>query len=697
MTQSKATTTPQPEKTAAPFATIEEALEEIRAGRMVVVCDDENRENEGDLTLAAQFATPEAINFMAKEGRGLICLSLTPERCEELGLELMAAKNESSFETPFTVSIEAREGVTTGISAHDRARTIQVAVDPETHPRDLVQPGHIFPLKSRSGGVLERTGQTEAAVDLARLAGLNPAGVICEVMNDDGTMARVGDLAGYCARHGLKMITIADLIAYRRRHDKLVERVAAARLPTAFGEFEVVGYRSLVDEKHHVALVKGEVEGRSDVLVRVHSECLTGDVFHSLRCDCGEQLESALAMIEAEGEGVLLYLAQEGRGIGLLNKLKAYRLQEDGLDTVEANLQLGLPADLRDYGIGAQILADLGLSSIRILTNNPKKIKGLEGYGLSVSAQVPIEHAPNPHNEEYMRTKAKRMGHTLHHQGLNLDAELLHSEREQDRAVAKDEQAQRKDTAVHDGFNERDGVEGHDGLEGRDGVEGRDGAGIFPGSGPDPGRRVCDCRRALLRGAGRAAGEWRARRVRAGRAGQGRSVRRARRVRAAARRLIRGAIRSLRWSGLSRRGDQGRDRPLRVRLRRDGSGGDAGPAGHGRAVRVRRAHVRDDGAGARARRRWQARSGTSRRRGGARDGRAARRARGRPQRPARTRPLNCRTRWPRYVTAAVRVRRSGRVAATRWSRPSGDSIRTCRRCGSSSGRRPGACMYAHAV
>jgi len=425
-------------KTTTAFATIEDALQDIRQGRMVVVCDDENRENEGDLTLAAQFATPEAINFMAKEGRGLICLSLTAERCDELGLELMAAKNESSFQTPFTVSIEAREGVTTGISAHDRARTIQVAIDPETRPRDLVQPGHIFPLKSRSGGVLERTGQTEAAVDLARLAGLNPAGVICEVMNDDGTMARVDDLVGYCVRHELKMITIADLIAYRRRHDKLIERVVSAQLPTAFGEFDVVGYRSLVDNKHHMALVKGEVSGQRDVLVRVHSECLTGDVFHSLRCDCGEQLQSALSMIEAEGEGVLLYLAQEGRGIGLLNKLKAYRLQEDGLDTVEANLQLGLPADLRDYGIGAQILVDLGLSSIRILTNNPKKIRGLEGYGLSVSAQIPIEHATNPHNEEYMRTKRERMGHTLHHQGLNLDAELLHSEHQHDRAIAED-------------------------------------------------------------------------------------------------------------------------------------------------------------------------------------------------------------------------------------------------------------------
>src|SRR5271169_1695294 len=290
-------------RTTTQFATIEEALEEIRAGRMVVVCDDENRENEGDLTLAAQFATPEAINFMAKEGRGLICLSLTSERCDELGLDLMAAKNESSFETPFTITVEAREGVTTGISAHDRAHTIQVAIDPETRPHDLVQPGHVFPLKSRAGGVLERAGQTEAAVDLARLAGLNPAGVICEVMNDDGTMARVPDLVEYCLRHGLRMITVADLIAYRRRHDKLVERVVATRLPTAFGDFEAVGYRSLIDDKHHVALVKGEVAGASDVLVRVHSECLTGDVFHSLRCDCGEQLESALSMIEREGQG----------------------------------------------------------------------------------------------------------------------------------------------------------------------------------------------------------------------------------------------------------------------------------------------------------------------------------------------------------------------------------------------------------
>jgi len=420
------------------FATVEEAIEDVRQGKMVVVCDDEDRENEGDLTLAAQFATPEAINFMAKEGRGLICLALTPDRCDELGLDLMAAKNESPFETAFTVSIEAREGVTTGISAHDRAHTIQVAIDPSSRPRDVVQPGHVFPLKAKRGGVLERVGQTEAAVDLARLAGLNPSGVICEIMNDDGTMARVADLVGYCARHGLKMITVADLVAYRRRHDKLVERVVSTGLPTAFGDFEVVGYRSLVDDKHHVAMVKGDVAGAQDVLVRVHSECLTGDVFHSLRCDCGEQLESALAMIEEAGCGVLLYLSQEGRGIGLLNKLRAYKLQEEGLDTVDANLKLGLPADLRDYGIGAQILTDLGLSSIRILTNNPKKIIGLEGYGLSVTGQVPIQPTPNPHNEAYLRAKRDRMGHTLHHQGLALDEEMLHDEARADRESRND-------------------------------------------------------------------------------------------------------------------------------------------------------------------------------------------------------------------------------------------------------------------
>jgi 3,4-dihydroxy 2-butanone 4-phosphate synthase / GTP cyclohydrolase II len=410
------------------FATIEDALEDISAGKMVVVVDDEDRENEGDLVMAAQFVTPDAINFMTRQAGGWICLALTPDRCDELGLDLMAAKNESAHQTPFTVTIEAREGVTTGISVHDQAHTMQVAVDPTKGLEDIVTPGHVHPLKAKAGGVLERTGHTEASIDLARLAGLNPAGVICEIQNEDGSMARADDLAAYCFKHGLKMITIADLIAYRRRHDKLVERVVSTALPTGFGDFQVFGYRSLVDDKHHVALVKGDVAGKADVLVRVHSECLTGDVFHSLRCDCGEQLESALSMIEREGEGVLLYLAQEGRGIGLLNKLRAYKLQEEGFDTVDANLKLGLPADLRDYGIGAQILVDLGLSSIRILTNNPKKIRGLEGYGLSVSAQVPIEHLPNPHNEAYMRAKKERMGHTLHHQGLALDEEMIAEE-----------------------------------------------------------------------------------------------------------------------------------------------------------------------------------------------------------------------------------------------------------------------------
>jgi len=414
------------------FSTVEEALEDIANGRMIVVVDDEDRENEGDLVMAAEHVTPDAINFMTRQAGGWICLALTPERCDELGLELMAAKNESPFETPFTVTIEAREGVTTGISTADQAQTIKTAVDPAKGKNDIVVPGHVHPLKAKDGGVLERTGHTEASVDLARLAGCVPAGLICEIQNEDGSMARLSDLEAYCFKHGLKMITIADLIAYRRRNDKLVERVVSTGLPTAFGDFTVIGYRSLVDDKHHVAMVKGEIDGEADVLVRVHSECLTGDVFHSLRCDCGEQLESALAMIEAEGRGVLLYLAQEGRGIGLLNKLKAYKLQEEGYDTVDANLKLGLPADLRDYGIGAQILVDLGLSSIRILTNNPKKIRGLEGYGLSVSEQVRIEHMPNPHNAEYLRVKAQRMGHTLHHQGLNLDEEMLAEEHRRD-------------------------------------------------------------------------------------------------------------------------------------------------------------------------------------------------------------------------------------------------------------------------
>lgn len=420
-----------------PFATIKEALEDIRAGRMVIVADDEDRENEGDLVMAAQFATPEAINFMVKEARGLVCLALTSQHCEQLGLSLMTAKNEAPLETAFTVSIEAASGVTTGISAHDRAHTVQVAIDPDAGPRDIVVPGHVFPLKAKEGGVLERTGHTEASVDLARLAGLSPAGVICEVMNEDGTMARVNDLKSYAARHELKMITIADLIKYRRGNEKLVERVVETALPTTHGDFRAVGYRSLVDDKHHVAMVKGDVTTAEPVLIRVHSECLTGDVFHSMRCDCGEQLEAAMAMIEEEGRGVLLYLSQEGRGIGLLNKLRAYKLQDEGFDTVDANLKLGLPADLRDYGIGAQILRDLGLREIRILTNNPKKIIGLEGHGLSVTEQIKIEAPPNQYNEAYLQTKRDRMGHALHHQGLPLDDEMIHDEQVQDKAAGR--------------------------------------------------------------------------------------------------------------------------------------------------------------------------------------------------------------------------------------------------------------------
>jgi len=407
-----------------PFATVEEAIEDIREGRLVVVVDDPDRENEGDLVVAAQFATPETINFMATHARGLVCLCLTEERADYLGLRPMTDHNEAPLGTAFTVSVEAREGVTTGISAADRSRTIQVAIHPDSTHYDLVQPGHVFPLRARPGGVLERIGQTEAAVDLARLAGLTPAGVVCEIMNEDGTMARVPDLVPYCERHELKMITVADLVEYRRRHERLVERGASVRLPTEYGEFTAVAFREKLTGKTHVALVRGDVGGAESVLVRVHSECLTGDVFHSLRCDCGEQLEQALAQIDDEGLGVLLYMAQEGRGIGLINKLRAYELQEQGLDTVEANLELGFPADARDYGIGNQILADLGLTTIRILTNNPKKLTGIDGFGLTVVEQVPIEVPPNDENRRYLAAKRSKLGHRLHHQDLkNLDYE----------------------------------------------------------------------------------------------------------------------------------------------------------------------------------------------------------------------------------------------------------------------------------
>ena len=401
---------------ASAFASVEEAIEDVRAGRFVVVVDDEDRENEGDLVVAAQFATPEAVNFMATHGRGLICLCLTEERCDQLGLRPMTDRNESRFETAFTVSIEAREGVTTGISAQDRSVTIQTAIDPTKGPEALVEPGHVFPLRARPGGVLQRQGQTEAAVDLARLAGLIPAGVVCEIMNEDGTMARVPDLERYCERHGLRMVSVADLIAYRRRTEKLIERIVSVRLPTEYGAFTAVAFRELLSGKPHVALVKGDVTLPGDVLVRVHSECLTGDVFHSLRCDCGEQLDLALRRIEAESRGVLLYMSQEGRGIGLLNKLRAYELQENGLDTVEANVELGFPVDARDFGIGYQILADLGLTSIRLLTNNPKKIIGADAYGLEVVEQVPIEVPPNAENRRYLETKREKLGHRLHHQ-----------------------------------------------------------------------------------------------------------------------------------------------------------------------------------------------------------------------------------------------------------------------------------------
>jgi 3,4-dihydroxy 2-butanone 4-phosphate synthase/GTP cyclohydrolase II len=396
-----------------PLASIEEAIEDIRNGKMVILVDDEDRENEGDLTMAAELCTPEAINFMAKYGRGLICLSLIPDQVRRLGLPLMVRDNESPFETAFTVSIEARKGVTTGISAHDRAHTIRTAVDPDSGPEDLVSPGHVFPLRARRGGVLVRTGQTEGSVDLARLAGLTPAGVICEIMKDDGTMARMPDLEEFAAEHDLKIVTIADLVSYRMRNESFVHRQAEVRLPTEFGEFTAMGYTNDVDGLEHVALVKGEISPDKPVLVRVHSQCLTGDVFHSRRCDCGDQLAEALKKINEEGCGVLLYMSQEGRGIGLVNKLKAYELQEQGADTVEANERLGFPADMRDYGIGAQILADLGVRQMRLMTNNPKKMVGLEGYGLYVVERVPLEIPACDENEAYLRTKCTKMGHLL--------------------------------------------------------------------------------------------------------------------------------------------------------------------------------------------------------------------------------------------------------------------------------------------
>ncbi len=395
------------------FNTIDEAIEDIVKGKMVILVDDEDRENEGDLCMAAEKVTPEAINFMAKYGRGLICLSLSPERVEELKLPMMSEENTSSFGTAFTVSIEAKKGVTTGISAADRAVTIRVAIDPKSTHEDLARPGHVFPLRSKPGGVLQRAGQTEGSVDLSRLAGLNPSGVICEIMNDDGTMARVPELMEFAKHHHLKIVTIKDLIKYRTRIERFVHPVSMTKLPTEYGDFTVMAYANDVDSNIHLALVKGEIKKDEPVLVRVHSECLTGDVFGSRRCDCGEQLHKAMAMLEHEGQGVILYMRQEGRGIGLVNKLKAYELQDKGLDTVEANLKLGFKPDLRDYGIGAQILVDLGVRKMKLMTNNPKKIVGLEGYGLKVVERVPMEIKPHERNLVYLKTKKKKLGHML--------------------------------------------------------------------------------------------------------------------------------------------------------------------------------------------------------------------------------------------------------------------------------------------
>jgi len=395
------------------FDSIEDAIKDIRDGKMVILVDDEDRENEGDLTMAAEKVTPEAINFMAKYGRGLICLSMSPEKIDQLQLPQMSDRNTASFGTAFTVSIEAKKGVSTGISAADRATTILTAVHPECNPEDLARPGHVFPLRAQKGGVLKRAGQTEGSVDLARLAGLTPAGVICEIMNDDGTMARVPELSEFAEKHKMKMVTIKALIEYRMKRESFVRRAAEVRLPTEYGEFTAIAYENDLDDYNHLALIKGEITPEDDVLVRVHSECLTGDVLHSLRCDCGDQLHKAMEIVEQDGKGVILYMRQEGRGIGLVNKLRAYELQDKGMDTVEANIQLGFKADLRDYGIGAQILVDLGIRKMRLLTNNPRKIVGLEGYGLQVVQRVPMEIPAHETNIRYLKTKKKKMGHLL--------------------------------------------------------------------------------------------------------------------------------------------------------------------------------------------------------------------------------------------------------------------------------------------